>query len=76
MRRATAAWSIFYALMTAAVLALFFVASPRLWSLFTNFVTWGLMVLAGVVDHALRRLLLPRHREGGILTLIRRSLAA
>jgi uncharacterized membrane protein len=75
MRRATAGWAIFYGLMTAAVLGLFFAVPLRQWSLFVNFVAWGLMVLAGFVDHALRRLLLPRHREGGILTLIRRSLA-
>ncbi len=74
MRRATAAWALFYSLLTAAILVLFFVVPLRTWSLFTNFVTWGLMVLAGFVDHALRRLVLPRHREGGILTLIRRAL--
>ncbi len=74
MRRATAAWAIFYFLLAAAILILFFVVPLQAWSLFTNFVTWGLMVLAGFVDHALRRLVLPRHREGGILTLIRRAL--
>lgn len=74
MRRATAAWAIFYFLLAAAILILFFVVPLRAWSLFTNFATWGLMVLAGFVDHALRRLVLPRHREGGILTLIRRAL--
>lgn len=74
MRRATAAWAIFYFLLAAAILILFFVVPLRTWSLFTNFVTWGLMVLAGFADHALRRLILPRHREGGILTLIRRAL--
>jgi uncharacterized membrane protein len=75
MRRATAGWAIFYGLMTLAILGLFFAVSLRQWSLFVNFVAWGLMALAGFVDHALRRRLLPRHREGGILTLIRRSLA-
>jgi uncharacterized membrane protein len=75
MRRATAGWAIFYGLMTAAVLGLFFAVSLSQWSLFVNFVAWGLMALAGFVDHVLRRRLLPRHREGGILTLIRRSLA-
>jgi uncharacterized membrane protein len=74
MRQATAAWAIFYGLMTAAILVLFFAVSLRQWSLFVNFVTWGLMVLAGFIDHALRRRLLPRHREGGILTLIRQAL--
>jgi uncharacterized membrane protein len=74
MRRATAAWAIFYFLLAAAILILFFVVPLRAWSLFTNFMTWGLMVSAGFADHALRRVLLPRHRQGGILTLIRRAL--
>ncbi len=74
MRRATVAWGAFYFLLAGAILVLFFVVPLRIWSVFTNFVTWGLMVLAGFVDHVLRRLLLPRHREGGILTLIRRAL--
>jgi uncharacterized membrane protein len=75
LRRATAAWAIFYGLMTVAVLGLFFTVSLPQWSLFVNFVAWGLMVLAALVDLALRRRLLPRHREGGILTLIRRALS-
>lgn len=75
MRRATAAWATFYGLLTAAVLGLFFAVPLRQWSLFVNFIAWGLMVIAAFVDHALRRRLLPRHREGGILALIRRSLA-
>jgi len=74
MRGATTAWAVFYLLLTVAILVLFFVVPLRVWSLFTNFVTWGLMVLAGFVDHALRQLVLPRHRQGGILTLIRRAL--
>jgi uncharacterized membrane protein len=74
LRRATAAWAIFYGLLTAAVLILFFAVSPRNWSIFVNFIAWGLMILAGFLDHALRRRLLPRHREGGILALIRRSI--
>ena len=44
MRRATAAWATFYGLMTAAVLGLFFIVPLRQWSLFVNFVAWGLMV--------------------------------
>jgi uncharacterized membrane protein len=74
MRRATGAWAIFYGLVTASVLGLFFAVSRRDWSLFVNFIMWGLMILAGFIDHALRRRLLPRHRAGGITTLIRRSL--
>ena len=75
MRRATSAWAIFYGLMTMAVLGLFFAVSLREWSVFVNFIAWALMLIGGFVDHALRQRLLPRHREGGIITLIRRSLA-
>jgi hypothetical protein len=75
MRRATMASAIFYFLLSTAILVLFFVVPLRVWSVFANFVTWGLMVLAGFLDHALRRIVLPRHQERGILTLIRRALS-
>jgi uncharacterized membrane protein len=73
LRRATAAWAVFYGVMTAAVLILFFASSQRVWSLFVNFATFALIVLMGLADHALRRRLLPRHGDGGILGVLRRS---
>lgn len=73
-RRATEAWVVFYVLLTVAILILFFVASLRVWSLFVNFAVFGLMIVMGIADHAIRRRVLPRHERGGILAIIRRSL--
>jgi uncharacterized membrane protein len=73
-RRATVAWVMFYVLMTMAILILFFVASLRVWSLFVNFVTFGLIILMSLADHAIRRRVLPRRAGGGILAIIGRSL--
>lgn len=74
MRRATIAWALFYALIATAILILFFAVSPRGWSFFVNFATFGLIVVMGIVDHAIRHRLLPRHRGGGILAAIQRAL--
>jgi uncharacterized membrane protein len=73
-RGATAAWAGFYVLLTLAILGLFFTLPQTAWYLFVNFATWGLMLIAGVADHAIRRRVLPRHEQGGVLTIIRRSL--
>ncbi len=73
-RRATIVWMVFYALLTTAILALFFVASQRVWSLFVNFATFGLIIVMGIADHAIRLRVLPRHPGGGILGIIKRSL--
>jgi len=74
MRRATLAWTLFYFALAASILILYFVAPLRVWSLFVNFATFALIVVAGLIDHAIRRRLLPRHRGGGILTVIRQAL--
>jgi uncharacterized membrane protein len=73
-RRATVAWVVFYVLTTVAILVLFFVAPLRIWSLFVNFGVFGLMIVMGIADHALRRRVLPRHPAGGILAIIQRAL--
>lgn len=73
-RGATLAWAVFYGALTAAVLVLFFFAPMRVWSLFVNFGVLALIVLAGILDHAMRRRVLPRHPSGRILSIIRRSL--
>ncbi len=74
LRRATVAWAIFYAAMTLAVLGLYFLTSERVWSLFVNFATFGLIVLVGIVDHVIRRRVLPQRADGGLLGVLRRSL--
>jgi uncharacterized membrane protein len=73
-RRATIAWAIFYLLITAAIVMVFFVATRSVWSFFVNFATFGLIIFMAVADHALRRRLLPRHPAGGIPGIIRRSI--
>jgi uncharacterized membrane protein len=73
-RRATVAWVVFYALTAVAILVLFFASPLRIWSLFVNFGVFGLMILVGTADHALRRRILPRHPAGGILTILQRAL--
>jgi uncharacterized membrane protein len=74
LRRATAVWGAFYGVLSAAVLILFWVAPLRVWSLFVNFGTFGLIIVMGIGDHALRRRVLPRHAGGGLLQIIQRSL--
>jgi uncharacterized membrane protein len=72
-RWATLAWTLMYALLAAMILLLFFVASLRLWSLFVNFVAFGLIALMFIADHAIRGRVLPR-RPGGLLAALRQSL--
>jgi uncharacterized membrane protein len=73
-RRATIAWAIFYAALTVAIAALFFAASPRVWSLFVNFATFGLIGLMFAVEHTVRQKVLPPRQRGSTLVAIRQFL--
>lgn len=73
-RHATLAWAIFYALLTATIAALFFVASARIWSLFVNFGTFGSIALMFVVEHSVRRTVLPSGERGSTLVALRQFL--
>ena len=73
-RRATVAWSIFYALLTVAIILLFFTAPLNIWSLFVNFATYGLIVLMFAADHAIRSRVLPHRPRSGLLTSLRQFL--
>jgi uncharacterized membrane protein len=73
-RRATVAWLLFYSGLALAILVLFFTAPLHIWSLFTNFATFGLIALMGLIDHAIRRRVLPRHPSGGLVSILRRAL--
>jgi uncharacterized membrane protein len=64
-RRATLAWAVFYAVLTASILTLYFVAPLRVWSLFVNFATFALIILMTLVDHAIRRRVLCRISNTG-----------
>jgi uncharacterized membrane protein len=73
MRRATGAWALFYLLLTAAILIVYFAAPVRVWSLFVNFATFGLIGLMFVIEHTVRRKLLPQ-RPGSTRTALRHLL--
>jgi uncharacterized membrane protein len=70
-RRVTAAWSLFFVLITAATLTLFFFAPLRIWSLFANFFVVPLMALMFVAEYAVRRRVLPQVQRRGILSAVR-----
>jgi uncharacterized membrane protein len=72
-RRATVAWTLFYASLAAMILVMFFVTTLRIWSLFVNFGTFGLIGIMFLTDHAVRGRVLSR-RPGGILAAVRQSL--
>jgi uncharacterized membrane protein len=72
-RWATVAWTLVYALLAAVILGLFFTVPLRVWSLFVNFYSFGLIAAIFLIDHAIRRRVLP-HRPGGILAAVRQSL--
>jgi uncharacterized membrane protein len=73
-RRATVAWAVFYVLLTLAIVIVFFAAPPRVWSLFVNFVTFGLIGLMFAAEHIVRRKSLPRLPHGGMRAALRQLL--
>jgi len=70
-RRVTAAWALFFLLITAATLILFLRAPLRLWSLFANFCVLPLIGLMFVAEYAVRRRVLPQVPRRGILAAVR-----
>jgi len=66
-RKATAAWALFFALVGAASLALYVFAPLRVWSVFSYFVTFPLVVLMFVGEYAVRRSVLPPLHRSGLL---------
>jgi uncharacterized membrane protein len=73
-RAATMAWAAFYFLIAAAIAILYVFTTQRLWSLFVNFATFGLIAAACVLDYLLRLCLLPRRPGHGVLAMLRRAL--
>jgi uncharacterized membrane protein len=53
-RRVTAAWTVFFAIMALESMALALFAPLHVWSLFTNFVNYLLVLLFFVVEYQLR----------------------
>jgi uncharacterized membrane protein len=64
-RNTTVAWAVFFALIAATSLSLYVYAPLRVWSAFSYFVTFPLVVLMFVGEYAVRRRVLPPlHRSG------------
>ncbi len=70
-RRVTAAWALFFMLITAATVILFVFAPLRIWSLFANFCVLPLIGLMFVAEYAVRRRALPQVPRRGILAAVR-----
>jgi uncharacterized membrane protein len=70
-RRVTAAWALFFILITVATLCLFVCAPLRVWSLFANFCVLPLTGLMFVAEYAVRRRALPQAPHRGILAAVR-----
>lgn len=64
LRRATGVWAVFYALLSVAIVVVFFAASAHTWSLFVNFGTFASIGILFCADHALRHRVLPRRASG------------
>jgi uncharacterized membrane protein len=70
-RRVTAAWAMFFVVITAATLSMFAFAPLRIWSLFANFCVLPLIGLMFVAEYAVRRHALPQLPRRGILAAVR-----
>jgi uncharacterized membrane protein len=70
-RRVTAAWALFFVLITAATVLLYAFASLAVWSLFANFCILPLIGLMFAGEYAIRRRALPQLPRPGILAAVR-----
>jgi uncharacterized membrane protein len=66
-RIVTAVWALFFALLTATLIALFALAGLPAWSAFANFGTFPLIVALFVAEYAVRGRVLPNMQHAGIL---------
>lgn len=62
----TWAWAFFFALMAIASTLLFFLAPLPVWSVFANFLTLPLVALMFILEHWVRRKLLPERSHSPI----------
>lgn len=74
-RQVTAAWTLFFAIITLALMMLFYAAPLWVWSAFANFGAPVLVVLMFVVENRVRRLALPDMEHAGIIATLRASAA-
>jgi len=62
-RRVTIAWTIFFALMALESIGLALFAPVHVWSFFTNFLNYVLVLLFFVIEYQLRFVCLPEHKH-------------
>ncbi len=70
-RRITAAWAIFFLLITAATAGFFAFAPLWVWSLFANFCVIPLVALMFGAEYAVRHRVLPQSPRRGILAAVK-----
>jgi uncharacterized membrane protein len=70
-RQVTAAWALFFVLITACTVALFILAPLRIRSLFANFCVPPLIGLMFAGEYAVRRRTLPQVQRAGLLAAVR-----
>jgi uncharacterized membrane protein len=70
-RQVTAAWTVFFGILSAMTFALYYTVPLRVWSLFANVCTMPLVALMFGTEYAVRRRVLPPADRGGILATVR-----
>jgi uncharacterized membrane protein len=70
-RRVTAAWVLFFFVVTAVSLTLYAVAPLRIWSAFSNFCTLPLVGAMFLGEYLVRRKALPQQRRAGLVATVR-----
>jgi uncharacterized membrane protein len=75
-RQVTAAWTIFFVVITAFSILLFVAAPLRMWSLFINFCVLPLVGAMFIAEYQIRRRILPEVKRTGLLATLRAYLAA
>jgi uncharacterized membrane protein len=75
-RQVTAAWTVFFFVITAVSILLFVSAPLRIWSLFINFCVLPLVGAMFIAEYQVRRRILPDLERTGLLATLRVYLAA
>jgi uncharacterized membrane protein len=70
-RSITLAWTVFFGVIAAVLLVLYFVAPLPVWSLFANFCTLPLVLLMFAIENLVRRRALPGLAHVGVVATIR-----
>ncbi|MEA3642916.1 MAG: hypothetical protein VBE63_23670 [Lamprobacter sp.] len=73
-QRLTLVWTLFFVLMGLECLLLGLFAPPLVWSLFANFINYGLIALLFVIEYPIRRLVLRDLEHTPFLDSLRGSL--